>query len=273
MNERSRRRKKRRVGPGIILIPFFLAAMVGIGILIWFVAGRSGNKEESVDQQRLSEGVDYLLSMESKDVSEVESEVKMSHGAAAKIDMEAEDFNVWSCFGDIVLMGDSRTKEFSHSELIEERRVLAEDGTSILSIADRLGELKELNPSYVIVQFGINDMEDVEVWANAEEYATDLIAKIGHIQEAVPNAVIFMQAIFPCVEPELSRLECRQEIPYWNEVIQEHCEEAGIPFIDLNYLTEEYPDYYEPDGMHFKYAFYEHWAKGIIAEVQKYEGY
>jgi lysophospholipase L1-like esterase len=168
-------------------------------------------------------------------------------------------------------MGDSRTKEFSHSEFIESRRVLAEDGNTIANIKDYLDDLVALDPAYIILQYGINDMENPEVWESAEVYAMDLDAKIEHIHEVLPDAVVFVQSILPAVEPELSRLECRQEIPAWNEVIREHCEEEGIPYIDVTDIAEEYSEYYEPDGMHFTSQFYPYWAKRLILEVNSYE--
>lgn len=272
MKKNSRRKKKSMVGPGIILALFFLI-IVGIGAWIVSAIIKNQPEKEYVDQQRLSDGVAYILNMENKDAATIETEIKVGHGAAAKIDMEAEDFNVWSCFGDIVLMGDSRTKEFSHSELIEERRVLAEDGTDMQQIENYLGDLQVLNPSYIILQYGINDMENFYVWDSLETYVEDLVSKVRLIQDTVPNAVVFVHAIFPVVDPELSRLECRAEIPHWNEVIKERCEQEGIPYMDLAYLADMYPEYYEPDGMHFTIPFYTYWAKAMIAEVQRYEGY
>jgi lysophospholipase L1-like esterase len=229
----------------------------------------------SIDREQLEAGVEYIRQLEQKDTGEIEAAVKNEEKEesreAFQESMDDDDFNVWAYFGNIVLMGDSRTKEFSHSGFIESRRVLAEDGNTIGNIKDYLDDLVDLDPAYIILQYGINDMENPQVWESAEVYAEDLDAKIGHIHEAVPDAVVFVQSILPAVEPELSRLECRQEIPAWNEVIREHCEEEGIPYIDVTDVAEEYSEYYEPDGMHFTSQFYPYWAERLIQEVNAYE--
>lgn len=250
-------------GVGIVML---LGAGIGAGI--YFLPNGNGNSKKS---GLVAEGVDYILSLENKSIEDIEKMMSQERKQAAIAEMESEDFNVWAHFGNIVMMGDSRTKEYAHSEFVEERRVMAEDGDTILNIPYYLDELVDLNPDYIILEYGVNDMENYDVWPTVDVYLQEMDKKIASIREVVPNATIFIQSILPCIDPELSRLACRREIPAWNQAIEAYCDEKGIPFIDVTDLAETYEDYYEPDGMHFIASFYPFWAKRLIAEVVTYE--
>lgn len=264
------KKKRKSSSSSGLMIGLAALILVGGGSAFAFFSMPSRNPD-APSNEKIAEGVAFVKELENKSTESVQASFKEERIKAALEEMESEDFNVWAHFGNIVMMGDSRTKEYAHSEFVESRRVMAEDGDTILNITEYLDTLQDLHPDFIIMQYGVNDMENYDVWPTVDIYWDAFKQRIDRVQEVLPDSTIFVQSILPCIEPELSRLACRREIPAWNEALRGYCDEAGIPLIDVTALAEQYDSYYEPDGMHFIASFYPFWAKKLLSEVVTYE--
>lgn len=265
---KGKKRKKGSSGAARAVLFCLVSGAVLLGIKAVYLPAV---KVQKVDENSISAGLLYLKQQDEKEISEFENAYKNAEIQRQKEAMNQEDYNVWEHFGNIAMLGDSRTKEFAHSNFVEYRRVLAEDGDTILKVDSHLDELRDLNPTYVILQYGGNDIENIGVWDTPEDYIRVVDEKIALIEETLPDAKVFVQSILPCIEPALSQIERYTWIPDWNDAIRLHCESNGIGYIDVTDAALEHPDCYEPDGMHFTSNFYEYWARELLLGVMRYE--
>ena len=162
---------------------------------------------------------------------------------------------------------------FSSFDLISENQVFASLGATIRDISTYTDQLIDLNPSNIILCYGLND---IGYWDNPDSYLSDLDQIIKELQTALPETLVYVNSIIPVTssgldnfEPEIS--ERIEEIPDWNTAIRQHCEDNDIPYIDITEDVEAHEDLYDADGIHMQKAFYEYWAIDIITEVTENE--
>ena len=84
------------------------------------------------------------------------------------------------------------------------------------------------------------------------------------IQKAMPDAHIFVNAVFPVQESAVEKEPALANIADYNEKLEAMCEKKQIGYIDNSDIIED--EYYEEDGIHFKANFYPIWAEKM-AEV------
>ena len=257
-NEKKRKlERNRRLGVtvGIIL----LAAVAGGILLIRLMGGRS-------DEGKTREGIQYLESMEEKDAVTIEEKIKSIRKTERKEALASGDLTVWEQFDDYAIMGDSRTMGFDQYGFLPSERILAHGGATIQDIPDYMERLSSLNPSYVFLCYGLNDVS-IGYWDTPEEYATDLGNAVESIKEQLPDAQVYVNSILPAQDPAFEQSEKWREIPDYNGVVKTYCEEKQYPYIDNGQIVQDHLDLYDADGIHFQEDFYEYWAINMLAEV------
>ena len=180
---------------------------------------------------------------------------------------------MWAQFTDIAIMGDSRAMGFSSYNLVDESHVFAALGGTIRDIDTYTDQLVSLNPSNIILCYGLND---VGYWSSVNDYLSDLDKTIEELQTLLPQAIVYVNSIIPVTSSALESYskevsERIQDIPDWNEAISQHCEDNSIPYIDITEEVETHRDLYDVDGIHMQKAFYEYWAIDMITEVTENE--
>ena len=182
--------------------------------------------------------------------------------SSAEKDKGNGDKGVWAKFRDYVLLGDSRAVGFSYYGFLESRRVLAESGASILSIPSHYGELKSLDPSYVIFCFGLNDAG--AYFDNGEIYAETFMKYIEEIREFLPDAKFIISSVLPTTDAALAKSPGWKRIELFNASLAVTCPEHDVVFVNNDGISAEYIDtLWEPDGVHVNSAFYVYWANNI----------
>lgn len=246
--------------------PAFLltAAAAVILVIVILVLVLTGHKKQDEDTKS---GVEYLKTLESKDVSVIEQSIKELEKKEQKAALESGELTVWEQFQDYAILGDSRTMGFDQYGFLPSERILAHGGATIEDIPDYMDSLKTLNPSYVFLCYGLNDVS-IGYWDNPQDYAEDLGKAVESIKEELPNAEVFVNSIFPARDPAFEQSEAWRDIPEYNEVIKAYCEEQGYPYIDNTEIIEEHSDLYDDDGIHLQEEFYEYWAINMLTEVQ-----
>ena len=256
--------KIRRSGlKGIIVIA--AAAIILLIVMIMAIVGGDDTPETDVEN-----GVAYIQTLEQKDYSEVENAIKALKKAERKAAFESGEVDVWAQLEDTVIMGDSRAVGFYVYEFIEERRVLAAGGDTIRNISDYMDALVAVNPSNVILCYGLNDIS-IGYWDTVEEYIAELDEMVALIRQNLPDATVYVNQTIPAIDPAFSRSEKWRSIPDWNVAIKAHCEETGIAYVDLSDTFAANPDLYNEDGIHVPRAFYPLWAIDIVTEVYENE--
>lgn len=237
------------------------AVFILIVVLIFMLRGKSTQQTVS------AAGLDYLKSLESRDVSSIEKTIKEIEKEEQREALESGELTVWEQFQDYAIMGDSRALEINQYGFLPSERVLAHRGATINDIPEYMDRLKTLNPSYVFLCYGLNDVE-LGCWENPEEYTVDLGKAIESIREELPDAEVYVNSILPAQDPPYELSDGWKDIPEYNEVIKAYCEENEYPYIDNTQVIEDHSDLYEVDGVHFQADFYEYWAANMLTEVQ-----
>jgi len=249
-----------------------LPIAIGIGVLVLVFIGilviRSNAKKQSSDE--VQAGIAYLESLERKDpeaVRQVRKEIyqRQLEEKREQLRQQLTDgtLDPFSMFKDYVVMGDSRAVGFWYHDFLDKDRVLADGGHTIRNIPRQMEELVALNPSTVYLCYGLNDTS-IGYWDTAEEYVTEFMDVIAQIKENLPETTVVVSSILPARDPAFKRSSRWYDIPEWSAALEAACAENGIPFANNDQLAEDYPNYWDPDGIHFRPALYPYWAANLV---------
>lgn len=241
------------------ILPFACAIAVLMLILLIKVLWDPNRSE-------VEAGTAYLEELEHKDLTSIEEEVKEVRKKAQAEAIEAGELSIWAQFSDYVMFGDSRTVGFSFHEFLDKQRVLADSGWTIANIPDHEDQMVALNPSYLFLCTGLNDVS-IGYWKTPEEYVAAYEETMQELMAKLPDTEIYINSIFPAQDPAFEKDEKWREIPDYNEALKAWCEEKGYHYIDNTSVYEEHSDLYDIDGIHFKKDFYQYWAANMLAEV------
>ena len=281
----------KKVGKGVIriLLTMILALLIGtllilaIGVLLLAVIVllivRGTRSRRDRETAVLSAGIDYIRNQESLDPGEVESaikEIRARELAAMRQqrlnDLSTGAIDVWSLFEDYVIIGDSRALGFSYYGHLPEERVIVELGATILGVEEKLDMIRPLNPSYIYLSFGANDL-NTYFWTEGADYAARYRELVELLQREFPDATILVNSILPIHEPAYSKDALYAKVPDFNAALSQMCAETGVIFVDDTAMAEAHADLYEGDGIHFKSTFYPYWGANMIeALLESTEG-
>lgn len=240
---------------------FIVASAVLLVLAIVLIRGLwDPNSEEK------KKGIDYLKQLETQDMETVEKNVKKVKKEAQAQAMENGELSVWAQFSDYAIFGDSRSVGFTFYEFLDSQRVMAEAGLTLADIPTYLEQMKTLNPSYMILCTGINDVS-IGYWPTAEEYVEAYDETMNTLMKELPDTHIYVNSIFPAQDPAFDKSALWRNIPEYNEAVKAWCEEKGYSYIDNTQVFEEHKDLYDIDGIHFQKDFYEYWAINMMTEV------
>ena len=247
-------------------------ALAAVLALVIFTVSVSGQRSRA-SSEAVAPGIAYLEAQEAKDPTQVdeilrvrrEEQLKREHDQLLE-ELSSGEKDVWSMFEDYVLLGDSRAVGFYYYDFLPHSRVLAEGGDTIRKVADHLEDIRALNPSYVYLCYGINDVS-IGFWDEPEEYAAEMIEVVHSINEVVPQAKVVVSSIFPATDPAFELSEKWRRIPEFSAAVHEACDENGIIFVDNDEIAAQHMDWFQPDGIHLMTYFYPLWAANLIIGV------
>lgn len=257
--------KRQLRNPRKRLLIEIIAAIAGISLIISLIVS---NKKPSTED--LKDGVAYIKTLEKKDTSKTEQTIKEIKRKERKAALESGNMDVWKQFNDTVILGDSRVVGFEFYKFIEDNRVYADSGATIQKTSEYLEDIKTVNPSSIILSFGLNDIV-VGLTPTCEDFISELDNIIKMLHETLPNATVYVNSIIPVMDIAFETSEKWKEVPEWNQKIQVHCEETEIPYIDITETVNEHKNLYDVDGVHMRKDFYKEWAIAIITEVTENE--
>lgn len=243
--------------------------VIGVLAVIVVIALAMTLRDDSAghtDAQQLANGVQYIRTLEARDVSEVKSQISEYRKAEMKALLEAGELSVWDQFEDYVVLGDSRAVGFYYHGFLDESRTLAFGGATIRDVATYMDQIKALNPRNIFLCYGLNDVS-IGFWDTPEEYVTEYKQVMESIWAELPDAQIYVSSILIARDPAFEQSEKWRNIPDFNDALAEMCRENGYHYVDNTDLCEQYADLWDEDGIHVKKEFYEYWGANLIAEV------
>ncbi|MGN0362033.1 MAG: GDSL-type esterase/lipase family protein [Bilifractor sp.] len=222
---------------------------------------------------QIEEGLQFLKTQESKDPGEVEqvlSKQKKAKMEAERAGMQKklEDgtIDVWSLFGDTVIMGDSRAEGFYVFGYLPKSRVLADKGNTIANIGDQEDELVQLNPATLFLCYGLNDISS-GLWDTKEEYVKDYASILDELHQKLPDTEIYVNQTIPAQQTAINETPSFGNIPKWSEAVHQMVQEKGYGWVDMDDLLSAHQDMYDADAIHMVSDFYPLWAAQMMLSV------
>ena len=252
------------------VLPWILGgAAVLVLIVVLMILGADKDRD-TVPQTAIDAGVAYLTKLDQKDPDAVDKLLKQRRAERLAREREellrklyAGEMDVWTMFEDYVVLGDSRAVGFYYYDFLDKSRVLADGGNTIRNVADHLDEIEALNPAYVYLCYGLNDVS-IGFWQTPEPYAEEMLEVVRSIEERVPGVTVVVSSILPARDPAFQRASKWYEIPDYSAAVERMCKENGIVFSNNNQIAEEHGDLYQPDGIHLQPKFYNYWGANLI---------
>lgn len=261
---------KKQLNLPIQTIAIGLVAVLAVILAICLI-GSFFQEDES--DAAVKEGIEYLESLEEKNpqlVADIRNAIFQAELDAQRDELLQQlnngTIDPFSLFKDYVVMGDSRAVGFWYRDFLDRDRVLADGGHTIRNITAQMDTLVALNPSTIYLCYGLNDIS-IGYWSTAEEYVAEYMQIIGEIQTRLPNATIVVSSILPARDPAFQRSEKWRNIPEWSAALEQACEENGILFANCDQLAVDHPELWDPDGIHFREAFYPYWASNLVVTI------
>ena len=233
-----------------------IAAALAVIALILAIRGARGFFRGEIDT---SAGVEYIKKEEAGDISAIEAKIELLEKQDAG---ESDDRSVKEKFSGAVVVGDSITQGFLEYDILNASSVAAEIGVHLTQMDGLIGKVKELSPSIIFLALGSNDV--IATNGDTEEFTAQYQDLISRLQKEVPDAHIFVNAIFPVQDKAIEKEPGLANIAQYNSALKELCDSKTIGFIDNTEIVSE--EYFEQDGVHFKTSFYPIWAERM-AEV------
>ena len=263
------------------------ALATGLLVAAMLLGGCSGG--DGVD---IAQGVAYLEALEQQDPDAVDKILRQRR--LEQLEREREELlrqvksgeqDPFPLFQDAVILGDSRAVGFFYYGFVDESRDLTGSGETILDLPKKLDTLQAMNPRYVYLTYGLNDIK-IGHWGSLQAHISEYLDRVMEIRERLPDAVIVISSVLPYHDPsartdatgettptsgsssassltEADRKRLAQ-IPEWNRLMADAAREHGVIFVDNSDICTEYEDLWEKDGIHVFKAFYPHWGKNLI---------
>lgn len=259
------------------------ALAAGVLAAAMLLGGCSGG--DGVD---IAQGVAYLEALEQQDpdaVDQILRQRRLEQLAREREELlrqiKAGEQDPFPLFQDAVILGDSRAVGFFYYGFVDESRDLTGSGETILDIPKKLDALQAMNPRYVYLAYGLNDIK-IGHWGSLQAHISEYLDRVQDIRERLPEAVIVISSVLPYHDPnartdatgetpptsgssltEADRKRLAQ-IPEWNRLMADAAREHGVIFVDNSAICQEYENLWEKDGIHVSKSFYPHWGKNLI---------
>lgn len=177
-------------------------------------------------------------------------------------DINNKDYN--TIFEDTIFMGDSITEGLFYMEVIDESKVLAAMGETIVKAKDDISKVVSLNPKRIVLLFGMNDVilfEEVSEWTSIDSFKVNYKELLETLKGRLPYAEIYVQSPLSVADGKLSasyRLT-NENLDKFRTAVEEVCEETEVNYVDINTILDSNNDLRAEDGIHLKYDFYVQW--------------
>ena len=165
---------------------------------------------------------------------------------------------------DIVFFGDSLTFYGDFSNLFEGKTVcnLGLRGDTLQGLLNRVDQVKILNPKFVFLMAGINDVGMLSM----KEFDSMYRGLVDTIQLALPESQLVVQSILP-VNSQFFHLSCNsKQIDTCNKLIRQIAMERQLVFMNIYSIYEEngqLPYDSTRDGLHLTQDAYKSWYQAI----------
>ena len=204
------------------------------------------------------QGLSYIRAAESEDITTIEQKINQLE----RQDGGEDSRSYKEKFSSSIVMGDSIAEGFSEYDVLNASSVVSKIGVHLYELEEQVQQAADLNPQVIFLALGMNDV--IATAGDTEQFLEQYEAVVAQLREAVPNAHIYVNSIFPVQDSAIEKEPELAQISEYNTVLRQMCDDLQLGFIDNTDLVQD--QYYEEDGVHFKAEFYPLWADRM-AEV------
>lgn len=104
---------------------------------------------------------------------------------------------------------------------------------------------------------GMNDVEHYK--SRVDVFIERYRDCLSRLKSSLPNAVIYVNAVFPVSEKKLAKQSVFQYVDLYNQGLEQLCREMDVFYIDNSFILRRNPDYFDQDGQHPISRFYPLW--------------
>ncbi|ARC83498.1 GDSL-like Lipase/Acylhydrolase family protein [Clostridium argentinense CDC 2741] len=190
------------------------------------------------------------------------SSLNNNSGQVKKVEIDNKEF-----FKNAVFMGDSIAESLGFYEFLDESRVIAAKGHTVIKAQKDVDKVASLSPENIFILFGMNDLE---TGIDGQQFAKNYADLIHMLKEKLPKANIYIHSILPINEEaqKEDQLLANTRVDEFNNALINMAQKEGVDYFNIAPLLKEHKDLYEPDGKHTKYQFYELWLDYIKNNVK-----
>ena len=189
MKKKNDRKRQRSIRVGIAGVAIVTAVLLT-------VQGVSHLTKKSVDT---SKGIEYIKSKESADAKTIEQKIKQSERQDFIVDGK-DTRSLKERFSGVVVMGDSITEAFEEYDVLNSSSVVAKVGINFNEVDEQIEQARQLDPQVIFLNYGTNDME-----TDQDTFIKEYSSVIKKIQKSIPDAHIFVNAMFPVQDKALQK--------------------------------------------------------------------
>lgn len=263
-----------RIAVAVVLLAAVLL-LVGIGrAIVQHLPMRS--QSQSAQVQR---GLSWLEKQENTDVASVREEIQdvqktlkaqkasdVSSRRRQAYQATLANGQVWGALKNAVLLGDSRVLGFSVFHFLPQKRVLAEGGGTINKVAEYTSKIQKINPRYIFLSYGINDV-GIGIWKTPADYAQAMHSVLKALHKKFPGVQIYVNSMLPAQPSAIEKSPAWANIPQYSAALKEMCEKYGYPFIDNDDIVSAHSNLYDTDGVHLQPDFYQYWGENLAMAI------
>lgn len=244
--KRINKRKKR-----LLLIGACAAVLILLVILaVW------GIRQLVTPKVDTEQGLSYIRAAESEDITTIEQKINQLE----RQDGGEDSRSYKEKFASSIVMGDSIAEGFSEYDVLNASSVVSKIGVHLYELEEQVQQAADLNPQVIFLALGMNDV--IATAGDTEQFLEQYEAVVAQLREAVPNAHIYVNSIFPVQDSAIEKEPELAQISEYNTVLRQMCDDLQLGFIDNTDLVQD--QYYEEDGVHFKAEFYPLWADRMV---------
>lgn len=165
-----------------------------------------------------------------------------------------------------VVCGDSMAEGLTAYKVLTDSNVVWHRGRRIDNMDKDLDKIKALNPSYLFLTYGSNDLE---LWTGRTKSFINAYTKtLNMLKEELPNTTIVINSILPV---SIKKTENDFSFSYqieFNNALKDLAASYGITFLENSPYLSGKDKPYSSDGVHPKSFYYELWAKHMTSYLE-----
>lgn len=208
------------------------------------------------DKAQLNEGVNILVSLESRDLYTMEERIDIMKRKA----VNPGDYS--ALFGSSVVFGDSIAEGLGLYGFLDTTSLVAVMGKATENSLEDVPKLVDLSPRNVFFELGLNDIS--HPYSTLDSYISSYEKLIDSVRLQLPNTKIYICSIFPVTDTVLQDDPEFSQIETYNAALVEMAKRKNVIYIDTYTLLKNNPQYHTEDGIHVIREFYPMWMDLLV---------